>query len=70
MNKKLKIEMLNFGDRLVDLAEVLGITYQTLSLKIKGKNFFTDVEIATIAKRYALSPEEIYEIFLEGKDAT
>lgn len=68
MNKKLKIQMLNYGDRLCDLAGVLGVTYQTLSKKIKGDNFFTDVEIATIAKRYGLSPEDIHEIFLEGKE--
>lgn len=67
MNVKLKMQMVNFGDKQVDLAEVLGITYQTLSMKIKGKNAFTDMEIATIAQRYNLSPEQVYEIFIEGK---
>ena len=45
------------------LAEYLGITNPTLSLKINGKSDFLRTEIQLIKQRYNLTPDEIDTIF-------
>lgn len=48
-----------------DLAETINCTRATASRKASGKRGFLDWEIALIAKRYKLSPEQIFDIFLK-----
>lgn len=61
---ELKIEMIRHGDNGEDLAKALGISRQTLSRKMRNADSaFTQAEIHTIKKMYALSPERLDEIF-------
>lgn len=46
-----------------DLADVLGITYQTLNIKINGHKDFTQSEIMIIKQFFRLSPEQLCYIF-------
>ena len=48
-----------------DLAQTLECTRATASRKASGKRGFLDWEIAKIAKRYNLTPEQTFEIFLQ-----
>ena len=48
-----------------DLAETLEVTRATASRKASGQRGFLDWEIARIAKRYKLNPEQIFDIFLK-----
>lgn len=59
----LKSRMVLASETLATLSAVLGITPGTLSNKINGKAEFTQREIATIAKHYALTAEQIKEMF-------
>lgn len=47
-----------------DLANLLGKTYQCMSLKLNGKNDFTLSEIRIIALEYKLTAEEVFNIFI------
>lgn len=53
-----------FRDSLDALAEYLNISRQALVMKIEEKSQFKINEIKLIVKRYKLTPDEIYEIFL------
>ena len=58
--------MLLHGDTMNDLAEALGIAYQTLSMKMNANGSeFTQGEIAVIRERYKLSDEQVIQIFFE-----
>lgn len=59
----LKSQMTLAKDTLASLAKALGRTSGTVWLKVNGKSEFTQSEIAVIAKRYELSPEQIEQIF-------
>lgn len=69
INKNLlKSKMALFGDNQGDLANALGISQQTLSLKmngVNGANFNVD-EIKIIKTKYNLTTEEVDEIFLQS----
>lgn len=54
-----------FEDSIPDLAEYLGISRLALTQKIEGKSQFKEKEIKKIAKRYKLTPDETYAIFIE-----
>jgi predicted transcriptional regulator len=65
MNKELlRSIMVLHGDTNKDLAELLGISEQSVSAKInENKTEFKQGEIAKIAAKYNLSPEQIQSIF-------
>ena len=65
MNKaKLKSIMTLHGDTNRDIAELLGITEQSVSCKINENGTeFKQGEITKIKDRYGLSPIEVDEIF-------
>lgn len=65
MNKDLlRSIMVLHGDTNKDLAEVLGISEQSVSDKINERRTeFKQGEIAKIRDRYNLSPEQIESIF-------
>lgn len=46
-----------------DLANLLGISYQSVSLKINNKSDFTYSELFVIVNAYELNPQEVYDIF-------
>lgn len=62
-NKKLRAEMLRYGDKAEDLARVLKISRQSLSKRQNKHVEFSRSEIEKIANRYSLSAEQVYEIF-------
>lgn len=64
---KFKSKMVLNGDTLQSLAGYVGITENSLTAKINKypiKNFKL-WEIVKISNKYNLTPEEIYEIFIE-----
>lgn len=64
MNKNLlKSKMALHGDTSGVLAEYLGITQNTFSLKLNGVAVFTQPEIQKIKDKYNLTSEEIDQIF-------
>ncbi len=58
-------KMAQYGDRQEDLAEALGLSLSRLNAKIKRRKDaeFRQNEIMKIIHRYALTPEEVIEIF-------
>lgn len=67
MNSKLlKSVMVLNDDNITTLSKKLGVSRQTLSLKIDGINEFKPSEICVIGKLYNLSVYEVYEIFFKG----
>lgn len=66
--KLLKSKMILFGDEsfIKAISQLLEITRQTAAAKLDGNSEFTQTEIATIAKHYALTDEDIRKIFIEG----
>lgn len=68
MNKaKLRAVMVGNGDTYETLAKTIGCTAATFSLKINGEtaNGFTQPEIKAIRAKYALTDEQVVEIFFE-----
>lgn len=63
MKWKLRVLMDIYGDSLEDLANYLGITYQTLSKKMNSRVDFTLSELRLIQKRYNLTAEQVYDTF-------
>lgn len=64
MNTNMLISKMKlFGDRQEDLAKALKLSLTTVNAKINGKRDFTQTEIALIAARYELTPEEVNQIF-------
>lgn len=63
MKEKLRKVLEGFGHTQNDLAELLGITYQSVSIKINGKKDFTQSEMKKIADMYKLNAEQVYSIF-------
>ena len=62
---KLKGHMARHGDRQVDLANAMGISLSRLNAKINETSGaeLTQTEIAFIATRYQLTPQEIDACF-------
>lgn len=63
LKDKLKEIIDNNLSSLSELAEYLGITYQSLSNKMNGRSDFTRKEIQRIADLYRLSSEEVFITF-------
>ena len=57
MKKKLRAVLERFGQNQSDLAELLGLTYQSVSIKINGKKDWTQSEMFKIIHCYELTPE-------------
>lgn len=68
MKDKLREVLEAYGHTQNDLAELLGITYQSVSIKINGKKDFNQSEIKKIAKMYKLTAEQVYDIFINDED--
>jgi len=62
---KLRAIMIENGDTYESLAREIGCTTSTFSLKINGEtsNGFTQPEIKAIRNRYALTDEDVIQIF-------
>jgi predicted transcriptional regulator len=67
MNKaKLKSVMTLHGDTNKDIAELLGISEQSVSCKINENGTeFKQGEIAKIAEKYNLTPDDVVAIFFD-----
>jgi transcriptional regulator with XRE-family HTH domain len=68
MKYRLRAILERYGQTQNDLAEVLGISYQTISMKVNGKKDFTQSEIYTIIYMYKLTKDEVIEIFFNPSD--
>lgn len=68
MKEKIKVVLKRFGHTQNNLAELLGITYQSVSIKLNGHKDFTQTEIFKIIVMYNLTPEEVVDIFFNAKD--
>lgn len=68
MKEKLRNVLTSFGHNQNDLAELLGISYQSVSIKINGKKDFTRTEIFKIKYFYNLTNDEIGDIFFSLDD--
>lgn len=68
MKNKLRVILEQFGHNQNDLAELLGITYQSVSIKLNRKKDFTQTEIFKIIQCYALTPEQVMDIFFSPED--
>jgi DNA-binding XRE family transcriptional regulator len=68
MKHKLRVVLERFGHTQNDLAELLGITYQSVSIKMNGKKDFSQTEIYRIIQYYSLTAEEVMDIFFDTKD--
>ena len=63
--KRLKLIMSLHGDTCATLAEYLGISRTTLSLKLNNKSEFKAIEISKIIDNYGLPIKLAQEIFLK-----
>ena len=68
MKYKIRDLLARFHHTQNDLAELLGKTYQSVSIKINGKKDFTQSEIYKIIVCYNLTPEEVVDIFFSVED--
>ena len=68
MKRKIKAVLKRYGHTQNDLAELLGITYQSVSIKLNGHKDFTQTEIFKIMTMYDLSAEEVADIFFNIRD--
>jgi antitoxin component HigA of HigAB toxin-antitoxin module len=60
-----KAAMVYNGDTQATTAEFLGISRVALSEKLNQKYDFRVPEIKMLCKRWKLTPEKVYEIFIE-----
>lgn len=68
MKYKLKAVLERFGQTQNDLSELLGITYQSVSIKLNGHKDFTQTEIYKIINFYGLTADEVMDIFFNKED--
>ena len=68
MKHKLRAVMERYGHNQSDLANLLGITTQSVSIKINEKKDFTRTEIMKIIYTYNLTADEVIDIFFNTKD--
>lgn len=53
------------GDTQKEVAEFLGVSMATLSMKVNGKAEFWPSEIKKLSERYQLTADEVWEIFFQ-----
>lgn len=63
MKEKLKKVLKEHGISQNELADMLGLTYQTISIKMNGHKDFTLSELRLIKIIFGLSAEEMDDIF-------
>lgn len=63
MKHKLRLILDKYGHTQKDLADLLGISYQSVSIKLNGHKDFTQTEIYRIMTVYKLTPEQVIDIF-------
>lgn len=68
MKHKLRKVLERYHHTQNDLAELLGITYQSVSIKLNGKKDFTQSEIYRIIQCYGLTADEVIDIFFSTED--
>lgn len=68
MKHRLRAVLEKYGHTQNDLAELLCITYQSVSIKLNGKKDFTQTEIFKIISFYGLTPEQVVDIFFNKED--
>ena len=68
MKHRLRAIMEKFGHTQNDLADLLGITYQSVSINLNGKKDFTQSEIYNIIQYYELTPDQVINIFFNPND--
>lgn len=68
MKQRLRKVLERYGHNQNNLAELLCVTYQSISIKLNGHNDFTQTEIYKIKKYYNLTAEEIDTIFFNDED--
>lgn len=59
--------MVYHGDTQKVVADVLGISAQTIGDKLNGMTDFTQSEIQVLVERYKLTPAQVDEIFFGGE---
>ena len=68
MKHKLRAILEKYGHTQNDLAKMLGLTYQSVSIKMNGHKDFTQSEILMIMACYELTPDEVVDIFFNIDD--
>lgn len=68
MKEKIKAVLKRYGQTQNDLSTLLGITYQSVSIKMNGHKDFTQSEIFMIMVTFRLTPEEVVDIFFNIQD--
>lgn len=68
MKHKLRRILERYGHNQNDLAELLNITYQSISIKMNGHKDFTQTEIYKIIQFYELTADEVMDIFFSTSD--
>lgn len=63
MKEKIKKLLKDNYESQEDLALLLGITYQSVSIKINGHKDFRQSEIKAMMQHYRLTPEQVVDIF-------
>lgn len=65
--KLFKSKLALHGDTYQVIAELLGITRQTLAEKVEGKSQFKQAEIDRLIARWNLTPHEVVQIFFDSE---
>ena len=68
MKHKIRAILERYGHNQNDLADLLNITYQSVSIKLNGHKDFTQTEIYKIIQFYELTAEEVMSIFFDPAD--
>lgn len=58
--------MVYHNDNTAEIAKYLGVSRVAVSDKLNGRYDFRLAEVDMLAKRWHLTPEQIYEIFIDG----
>jgi DNA-binding XRE family transcriptional regulator len=69
MKQKVRDLLSKYGQNQNDLAQILGLTYQSVSIKLNGHKDFTQSEIYRIMVLYRLTPEEVVDIFFTREES-
>ena len=64
--KKLYSKLVLKGDNWGDLARLLGISKQSMSLKKNGEYGWSQEQIKTVVDHYELTPQETLDIFFSN----
>ncbi len=63
----LKPIMKAHGERNKDLAAALGVSPQNFSMAWNGRQSLSLAQVRTIALRYDLTPQQVWDIFLKNE---